>query len=158
MASHCQISTVASRIGLPVGVEDPAGQVGDLADGRGDAVVDDDQVVVGVERQLVGVERPLGQRRGAGELLGEQAAGGEERGAQGAEEDATAADVDGIRHDKWLLASRWPAGSAGGSITARSLRENNARRGLDRRQVVGKEFRTGSWATGPRRHAAVSSG
>ena len=67
---------VADRVAL--GVEDPAGQVGDLADGRGDAVVDDEQVVVGVERELVRVERPLGLGRGAGQLLGEQPAGGEQ--------------------------------------------------------------------------------
>ena len=55
---------VADRVAL--GVEDAAGQVRDLADGRRDGVVDDDQVVVGVERQLVGVERPLGLARASG--------------------------------------------------------------------------------------------
>src|SRR3712207_7970807 len=38
---------VADRVAL--GVEDPAGQVGDLPDGRRDAVVEDQQVVVRVE-------------------------------------------------------------------------------------------------------------
>ena len=47
--------------------------MGDLADGRSDAVVDDDQVVVGVERQLVGIKRPFFTPGSARELIGEQA-------------------------------------------------------------------------------------
>ena len=62
---------VADRVAP--GVEDPAAQVGDLADGRRDAVVDDQQVVVGVERQLVGIERPLGLGRRPDQLVGEDA-------------------------------------------------------------------------------------
>src|SRR5688572_12155605 len=38
-----------------------AGQVRDLADGRSDAVIDDEEVVVGVERELVRIERPFGR-------------------------------------------------------------------------------------------------
>src|SRR5262245_10223537 len=63
---------VAHRITL--GVEDAARQMRDLADGRGDRVVDDEQVVVGVERQFVGVEWSLGLRWRADpcQFLGEQ--------------------------------------------------------------------------------------
>jgi len=46
-----------------------AGQVRDLADSLRDAVVDDEQVVVGVQRQPVGVERAFGHARGAGQVL-----------------------------------------------------------------------------------------
>ena len=42
------------------------------ADRGRDRVVDDQQVVVGVERQAVGVERPLRLRRRARQLLGER--------------------------------------------------------------------------------------
>ena len=66
---------VADRVAL--GVEDPAAQVRDLADRRGDRVVDDQQVVVGVERELGRVVRPLVLVRGAGQLLGEGASGRE---------------------------------------------------------------------------------
>jgi hypothetical protein len=79
---------VAHRI--PLGIEDPPGQVRDLADGGRDGVVDDEQVVVGVQRELVRVERPLGLPRRADQLLGEQAARREGRRAerQGAQEGA----------------------------------------------------------------------
>ena len=46
-------------------IEDAAAQVGDLADGRSDAVVDDDQVVVRVERQVIRIERAFGLPRRA---------------------------------------------------------------------------------------------
>ena len=54
---------VAQRIA--VGVEYATDQVRHLANGRRDRVVDDQQVVVGVERQLVGIERTLGLQRRA---------------------------------------------------------------------------------------------
>ena len=72
---------VPHRVAL--GVEDAAGQVGHLADGRRDAVVDDEQVVVGVERELVRIKRPLGLPGRAHQLVGEQAAGREGGRAQG---------------------------------------------------------------------------
>ena len=68
------------RSGLPDGVEDAAGEVRDLTDGRRDAVVDDQQIVVGIERQLVGIKRPFRLGRRQGECLGERAAGGPECG------------------------------------------------------------------------------
>ena len=74
LASHCQISTVAFRTGLPGRVEDAAGQVRDLADGRGDVVVDDDQVVVGVRAAACRGRTALPSAAGVrSELLGEQA-------------------------------------------------------------------------------------
>ena len=71
-------------------VEHLAGQVGDLADGRSDAVVDDDQVVVGVERQLVGIKWPFFTLRCPRELIGEKPGRGEQRRAERAQEDAPA--------------------------------------------------------------------
>ena len=58
LLSTCQISMNALRIGLPDGLEHAAGQVRDFADGRRDVVVDDDQIVIGVERHLVGIKGP----------------------------------------------------------------------------------------------------
>src|SRR5262249_39396875 len=52
-------------------------EVGDLADGGGDRVVDLQQVVVGVERELGREEWPLVRGRGPGQLLGESPSGGE---------------------------------------------------------------------------------
>jgi hypothetical protein len=52
-------------------VEDTAREVRDFTHGGRDRIVDDQQVVVGVERQAVRVERPFGQGRGLGEFLGE---------------------------------------------------------------------------------------
>ena len=52
---------IANR--LPLGVENAPRQMRDLADRRSDRVVDDQQIVVFVERQLVGIKRPLGERR-----------------------------------------------------------------------------------------------
>jgi hypothetical protein len=64
-------------------VEDASGQPGDLADGRRDAVVHDDQVVVGIERELVGIERTLGLLRRARQSLGESPRDREHRRPQG---------------------------------------------------------------------------
>ena len=36
----------------------------DLSDRRRDRIVNNDEIVVGIERQLVGIERPLGLPRG----------------------------------------------------------------------------------------------
>src|SRR5688572_18115374 len=41
-------------------VEDTAGEMRNLADGGRDPVVDDEQIIVRVERQLIGIERPFG--------------------------------------------------------------------------------------------------
>ena len=49
----------------------------DLANGRSDRVVDDQQVVVGVERELVWEERPLVRGGRPGQLVGEGAPGRE---------------------------------------------------------------------------------
>src|SRR5207237_4099982 len=54
------------------GVEDLAAQVGNFANRGRDRVVDDEQVIISVERQLVRVERALGQSGRPGELFGKQ--------------------------------------------------------------------------------------
>ena len=51
---------VPDRVAL--GVENTAEKMGHFAHGRSDRVVDDQEVVVGVERELVGIERPLSLR------------------------------------------------------------------------------------------------
>jgi hypothetical protein len=81
LASHCQISDEGVADGVALGVEDTPAEVRHLADGRRDGVVDDQQVVVGVQRQLVGVERPLGLLRGAHQFVGEGARRGQEDAA-----------------------------------------------------------------------------
>src|SRR5262249_22120881 len=77
---------VPDRVSVPI--EDATGQVGDLADGRREGVVDEDQVIVAIEGEPVRVEGPFGQRRGAGERFGGPAAGLEEGGAERPEEEA----------------------------------------------------------------------
>ena len=47
--------------------------MGDLADRRREAVADDDEIVIGVERQLVRIVRPLGQRGRTEKLFGKSA-------------------------------------------------------------------------------------
>src|SRR5262245_1562654 len=59
--------------GASIGAENPPAQVGDFADGRRDRIVDNQQVVVGIQRQVIGVERPFGLRRRANQLLREEA-------------------------------------------------------------------------------------
>ena len=63
---------------LTAGTEDPAGEMGDLANRRGDGIVDDQKIVIGVEGQLVWIKRPLRHARSLGELFGKHA-GREER-------------------------------------------------------------------------------
>ena len=89
---------VADRRALHV--EDLAREVGDGADGGGDRVVDDDQVVVGVERQLVGVERPLGLIGRLRQRLGERPADGVRAHSQraGSKEETTAGQDGGVAH------------------------------------------------------------
>ena len=64
------------------GVEDAAPEPRDGPDGGRDAVVDDEQVVVGVEGQLVRIERSLRLQGRAHELIGEDAAGSERHRAE----------------------------------------------------------------------------
>jgi hypothetical protein len=49
--------------GLSAGAEDAPGEIGDFADGRREGVVDDRQVVIGIERNLIGSVRAFGERR-----------------------------------------------------------------------------------------------
>jgi hypothetical protein len=63
---------VADR--LTAGIENLPGKVRDLADRRRDAVVDDDEIVIGIERQAVGLDRAFGLRWSEREGFGECAA------------------------------------------------------------------------------------
>ena len=60
---------VAKR--LAVGAQDFAREVRDGPDRGGELVVDDNQVVIGIEREFVRVKRPFRLSRRAGELRGE---------------------------------------------------------------------------------------
>ena len=60
-----------------------AGQMGYLAQCRRERIVDNDQIVVGVQRQLVGIERALGQSRRDGQLFGPGSPGKRSGGRQG---------------------------------------------------------------------------
>src|SRR5271157_559225 len=72
---------VADRVAL--GIEDLAAEVRDFAHSGSDGIVDDEQVVVGVEGELGRVERALLNARGTFQLLGEGASGRERGGAKG---------------------------------------------------------------------------
>src|SRR5262249_48621489 len=86
----------------------PTAQVGDFADGGREGIVDDDQVVVGVQRQLVGVERSLGLPRSADQLLGERAADREGGRTQSetTQKGTTSRKQKGIAHRGGYLAVR----------------------------------------------------
>ncbi len=80
LLSTCQISLQARCAArLATSVEDATAEMRDLADRRSDVIIDDDQVIVGVERQLVGIKAALGLRRCAGQFIGELAAHREDR-------------------------------------------------------------------------------
>src|ERR1051326_7177180 len=66
--------------GIAFFVQDQTGQVRDVTDRRSDALVDNEEIVVGVERQLVGVERSFRLSRSADplQLVGGGAGDGEE--------------------------------------------------------------------------------
>ena len=53
------------------GAEDAPAEVCNFSDGRCQSVIDNDKVIIGVEREIDGVERPFGLTRGLRELLGE---------------------------------------------------------------------------------------
>ena len=106
--------------GFAFDVADGAGEVGDIADGGGDAVVDDEEVVVGVEREFVRVERALGLEGCLEEGFGEGALGGEEgSGAEGGFDEEATAVADGA--GGWCVFHGWigivsdeePGGEAG---------------------------------------------
>ena len=54
-------------------VEQLARQVSNFPDGRREVVVNNDQIIVGIERQMVGIERALGLMRSEGEGFGKGA-------------------------------------------------------------------------------------
>src|SRR5436309_40261 len=53
---------------IPFGIEDASAQMSYFADGGSNGVVDNDQVVVRIERQTVGIERTFGLARGPHQL------------------------------------------------------------------------------------------
>ena len=55
LTSDCQISMNALRTGAPFSAKQAPREMRDLADGRREPVVHDQEIVVGVERQAVGV-------------------------------------------------------------------------------------------------------
>ena len=71
---------VANR--LTARVQNPSAEVGDVTKSRRDAIIDDDEVVIGVERQVVGIERPFRLARRAHEFISEESGNGEKRGSE----------------------------------------------------------------------------
>ena len=71
---------IANR--LTARIEDAPAHVGHFTHGRREAVIDDEQVVVGVERQVIGIEWPFGLARRAHQFLGQDAGDGEEGGSE----------------------------------------------------------------------------
>src|SRR5262249_23185868 len=126
---------VANR--RPRGPEDAAGEVSDLTHGRGDLVVNDEQVVVCVEREFVRIEGAFGEGGRTEQLVGEQPAGGEERRAQGTQEEAATANFHRVSQDRRLLATRSAGRSASGSAPSPlGLWETRTHAAPGRRQVV----------------------
>ena len=72
-------------------VEDASAEIRDLADGRRQRVVHDQQIVVRIEREMVGVKWSFGLLRCANEFLGECAGDGEEGEAESAAGEKAAA-------------------------------------------------------------------
>ena len=62
--------------------QNPPAQVRDDADRRRHAVPDDDQIVIGVERESIRIERPFSLPRRERELFSEQPRNGEEVGSR----------------------------------------------------------------------------
>src|ERR1051326_7041898 len=77
---------VANR--LAAAIEHPPAQVRDRSQRGGDAVINDDEIVVSVQRKVVGVKRTFGLLRRANQFLSKSAWNGEEgrSEAQAAEE------------------------------------------------------------------------
>ncbi|MFM1944907.1 MAG: hypothetical protein RI897_3889 [Verrucomicrobiota bacterium] len=81
--------------GIPDGVaavvEEATAEVGDLADGGGEGIVEDEEVVVGIEGEAIGVEGAFCLGWGLGEFIGEGTGDGEPGGGreEGALEEGT---------------------------------------------------------------------
>jgi len=63
--------------GVAFGVEEAAAEVGDFADSGGEVVVEDEKVVIGIEREFVRIEGAFGLTGRLGEGFGESAGRGE---------------------------------------------------------------------------------
>jgi hypothetical protein len=93
---------------LTLGVQHNAGEVTNGTDCGGDLVVDDEEIVIGIEGKVVRVERPLRVPGCAGESLRKGAGYGEEGGGscEGAAKKVAAvagwATCDGIDGSHWL--------------------------------------------------------
>src|SRR6266511_5600129 len=88
------------------GTEDSSAHVGNLAHARSQRVVDDDQIVVGIERQMIWVERAFGLTWRENQLLRERTWHGEKCCSKPdtlEELAATAHGNLGNAHDKEML-------------------------------------------------------
>jgi hypothetical protein len=63
--------------GLSTGAEDASGEIGDFANGGRDGVVDNQQVIIGIERHLIGIVRTFGEARRSHQLVRKEAGRGE---------------------------------------------------------------------------------
>ena len=72
---------VADRLALRIG--HPPAEVRHAAQGGGEAIVQDDEVIVGIQREIDGVKRPLGLLRGERESFRERAGHPEPRSPEG---------------------------------------------------------------------------
>jgi len=102
--------------GLAVWAEDAAAEPCDLADGWGGGVVDDEEIVIGVERERVRVERAFGLGRRLEEGFGEGAGDGPEGGGSGggAAEEVAAAGEEGFAGSEEIHDRRLPGRRCGG--------------------------------------------
>src|SRR5262249_54177162 len=72
--------SISNRVSLLI--QDPPAQMRDLPDGWRDSLIDNDEVVIRVQRQFVGIKRSFGLPRGAHQVLSECARHGEKSRAQ----------------------------------------------------------------------------
>ncbi len=77
--------------GVATVVEEAPAEVGDLADGWGEGIVEDEKVVVGIEGEMIGVEGAFRLGGGLGEFIGEGSGDGEPGGGgqEGAMDEGT---------------------------------------------------------------------
>ena len=93
---------IAHRVALRI--EDAPAHVSNLADCGSDRVIDDDEIVIRIERQMVRVKRPLRLRRRARELLGKSPRHRKKREAHSsAGEKTTAVERGEFLHGKLKL-------------------------------------------------------
>ena len=91
---ECVANGAATRI------QDSARQMGDLTHGRRDRIIDDQQVVIGVEREFVGIKRAFGLGRRAYQFLGKYAGDQQSRRPQTHRLQKPTSVSDGARYGK----------------------------------------------------------